>query len=67
MIFFTFYKYRNIKEFAKRSFGSKRSNLIEFKDELELFYIDTIEIKPNKGYELHDKPLNIYKTDKLTR
>ena len=45
--YFTFYKYHNIKEFAKRSFDSKRNDVIEFKAKLELFSHDTIEIKPN--------------------
>ena len=38
---FTFYKYNNIKEFAKRSFYSKWNDLIEFNDILELFDYDT--------------------------
>ena len=42
--YFTFYKYRNIKEFAKHSFGSKQNYLIKFNDKLELFYHDTEEI-----------------------
>ena len=32
--YFIFYNYHNIKEFAKRSFDSKRKELIEFKDKL---------------------------------
>ena len=76
--YFTFYKYHNIKEFAKRFFNSKQNDLIEFKDKLELFYHDTIEIKPNNedqiqdfqkrkvvlatASELYDKLLSIYKT-----
>ena len=43
-----FYKYRNIKKFVKRFFYSKRNDLMGIKDILELFYDDTIEIKPNK-------------------
>ena len=38
---FTFYKYHHTKEFAKRYFYSKRNDLIEFNDILELFYNDT--------------------------
>ena len=45
--YFTFYKYHDIKEFAKRSLDSKLNNLKEFKDKLELFYYDTIEVKEN--------------------
>ena len=43
---FTFYKYYNIKEFAKRSFYSKQKDLTEFKN---LFYFIMIlkKIKPN--------------------
>ena len=44
---FIFNKYHKIEEFAKRSLGSKLNNLKEFKDNLELFYHDTAEIKPN--------------------
>ena len=78
---FTFYKCNNIKEFAKRSFDSKRNDLVEFKDKLELFYNDTIEIISNNEdpkkrklgidtlLELYKKLLNIYKTqdDKLAK
>ena len=55
----------------------KRNDLKEFKDKLELFYYDTIEIKSNNEHkikdleerkivlntavELHNKVLNIYK------
>ena len=76
--YFTFYKYNNIKEFAKRYFDSKLNNLKEFKNKLESFYYDTIEIKPNNedkikdlekrkavidtALELYSKLLNIYKT-----
>ena len=75
---FTFYKYNKIKEFAKRSFDSKLDDLKEFQDKLELFYYDTIEIKPNNeekikdleerkvvfntALELYNQLLNIYKT-----
>ena len=44
---FTFYKHRNIKEFARRSFDSNENDLIDFKDMLELFYDDAKKIKPN--------------------
>ena len=43
---FNLYKYRKIKEFAERPSNSKWNDLIEFKNKLELFYDDTIEIKP---------------------
>ena len=43
----TFYKYYKITEFVKRSLGSKLNDLKEFKDKLELFYHDTVGIKPN--------------------
>ena len=55
----------------------KRNDLKEFKDKLELFYNDTVEIKSNNEHkikdleerkivlntalELYDKVLNIYK------
>ena len=52
--YFTFYKYHNIKEFAKCSFDSKRNDLIEFKDKLELFYHDAIETKPNNKDQIKD-------------
>ena len=76
--YFTFYKYNNTKEFAKHSFDSKRNDLKECKDKLELLNYDTIEIKPNNerkikdleerkvvlntALELYGKLLNIYKT-----
>ena len=44
-----FYKYHNIKEFAKRN------NLVEFKNILELFYNDTEEIKIKLNKEDHEK------------
>ena len=47
---FTFYKYHNIKEFAKCSFDPKGNDLTEFKEILELFYTDTEEIKPNNEH-----------------
>ena len=75
---FSFYKYHNIKEFAKRSFYSKQNYLIESKGILELFYHDTEEIKPNNenqekdlqkrnvvintASELYNELLNIYET-----
>ena len=51
---FTFYKYRSINEFAKRSFYSKQDNLNKFKDILETFYYDTEKIKPNKEAQEKD-------------
>ena len=36
-----------IKKFAEHSFDSKGNDLKEFKGKVELFYHDTIEIKPN--------------------
>ena len=43
--YFTFYRYRNINEFAKLLFAS--FDLIEFKLKLETFYYDIKEIKSN--------------------
>ena len=51
---FTFYKYRNINKFAKRSFYSKQNDLIEFKEKLETFYYDTEEIKSNNEAQEKD-------------
>ena len=51
--YFTFYKYHNIKEFTKLPLDSKL-NLKEFKNKLELFYHDTIEIKPNNEDQIKD-------------
>ena len=48
-IYFTFYKYRNTDEFIKRYLDSKVNHLKDFKDKLELFYHDAIEIKSNNG------------------
>ena len=45
--YFTFNKYNNIKELAKCSFDSKLDHLKKFKDKLELFYYDSIEVKAN--------------------
>ena len=45
--YFTFYKYHNTNEFPKHFFDSKLNDLKEFKDKLELFYYNNIEIKPN--------------------
>ena len=75
---FTFYKYRNINEFAKRSFYSKQNDLTEFKDTLDTFYYDIEKIKQNneaqekdlekrkvvinKAFKLYDKLFNIYTT-----
>ena len=44
---FTFCKYQNTKKFARRSFNSKRNDLIEFKYIVELFYDDAEKIQPN--------------------
>ena len=44
---FTFYKYLNTNEFAKRCFYSKQNDLSDFKYTLETLYYDTEEIKPN--------------------
>ena len=44
---FTFYKYHNINEFAKRSFLFKKEDLTEFKDTTEMFHYDTEKSKPN--------------------
>ena len=68
-------------EFAKRSFDSKRNYFIEFVDKLELFYHETLGIKPNNkdqkrdlekrkvminaALELHTELLNIYKNQYL--
>ena len=49
-----FYKYYKIKEFSKRSFDSKLNDIKEFKDNLQLFYYDTIEIKPNNEHKIRD-------------
>ena len=62
-------------------FGSKRHDLKEFKDKLELFHHDTIEIKPSnegqikdlekrkvviaKASELYIKLPSIYKTQNI--
>ena len=51
---FTFYKYRSINEFAKRSFYSKQDDLNKFKDILETFYYDTEKIKPNNEAQEKD-------------
>ena len=52
--YFPSYKYHNLEEFAKGFFDSKRNDLKEFKDKLELFYQDTLEIKPNNEYQIRD-------------
>ena len=52
--YFTFYKYNNIKWFAKGSFNLKLNDLKEFKDKLELFYYGTIEIKSNNEDQIKD-------------
>ena len=54
------HKYYNTKEFTKRSFDSKRNDLIEFKGKLKLFYHDTLEIKPNnKDNQKHLEKMKI--------
>ena len=45
--FFTFYKNHDINDFIKRSPESRVDCLRDFKDNYELFYYDTEEIKPN--------------------
>ena len=76
--YFTFYKYHNIKEFTKPSPDLKLNDLKEPKDELELFYYENKDIKPNSEYQdkdlgkrkvvinatskLYVKILNIYTT-----
>ena len=73
---FTFYKYLKINEFVKSSLDSKLNDLDKFKYQLELFYHDSVEIKPNNkeqikdfkkrkvvlttAHKLYDKLLNIY-------
>ena len=52
--YFIFYKYENIEKFAQPIFDSKRNDLIEFKNKLELFYHDTIKIKPNNEDQIKD-------------
>ena len=77
-IIFTFYKYRNIKGFAKHSFDWKQNYLIKFNDKLEIFYYNTEEVKWNNkaqkkdlekwkvvintAFNLYDKLLNIHET-----
>ena len=52
--YFISYKYHSIKKFTKRSLDSKLNDLNEFKDKLELFYYDTIEIMPNNEDQIKD-------------
>ena len=52
--YFTFYKCDTIKEFTKRSLDSKVTGLREFKDKLELFYYEIMEIKPNREDHIKD-------------
>ena len=65
---FFFFKYRDTKEFAKRSPGLKADGLNKFQDKLELFYCDSGEIKPDtedqKKY-LEDRKSKIETTSKL--
>ena len=52
---FTFCKDQNTKEFAaKRFFNSKQIDLKELKNILELFYHDTVEIKPNNQDQIKE-------------
>ena len=52
---FTFCKDQNTKGFAaKRSFDSKQIDLKELKNILELFYHDTVEMKPNNQDQIKD-------------
>ena len=54
--YFTFYKYRNTKEFTKRSLDSKLNDLNEstLQNKLQLFYYDNTEIKPNNKDHIKD-------------
>ena len=52
--YYTFYRCSNIKEFTKRPLDSKLNDLKDFKDKLELFYYDNIEIKQNNEDEIKD-------------
>ena len=54
MIILLFANITKIEEFAKRSFDSKLKDLKELKDKLELFYYDTIIIKPNNEHKIKD-------------
>ena len=51
--YFTFYKYDTSK-FIKLSLDSKINSLKELRDKLELFYYETVEIKPNKEDKIKD-------------
>ena len=52
---FTFYKYHGITDFVdERSPDSKVNYLKDFKDELEEFYYDTVEIKLNNKAQEKD-------------
>ena len=62
--YFTFYKYNNIKWFAKGSFNLKLNDSKEFKDKLELLYYGTIEIKSNNEDQIKDFEKRIVVTDK---
>ena len=54
IIFLFFYKYHNTNEFTKRSLDSKLNDLKEFKNKLQIFYHDNIEIKPNNEDQMKD-------------
>ena len=51
---FNFYKYHDINDFIKRSPESKVDRLKKFRDNYELFYYDTEEIKPNNKEQIKD-------------
>ena len=50
----TFCKFKRTKKFGKHSFDPKLNDLKQFKDKLELFYYDAIEIKPNNKHKIKD-------------
>ena len=52
--YFNFYKYHDINDFSKRSPESKVDRLKKFRDNYELFYYDTEEIKPNNKEQIKD-------------
>ena len=56
--YFTFYKYHNTNELSKLSLDSKLNNVKEFKDKLESFCYDAIEIKSNNEDQI--KQLELY-------
>ena len=52
--YFNLYKYHDINDFIKRSPESKVDCLKKFRDNYELFYYDTEEIKPNNKEQIKD-------------